>query len=81
MRSGHFDKCEQLDKPKWLRFLPSNANDKWRDDFTDPKTAQQRERGETCSSGQQKVSMLHCSNVAVRCLTSPFKRSQAKVWA
>ena len=29
-----FDKCEQLDKPKWLRFLP-NANDKWREDFTE----------------------------------------------
>ena len=28
-----FDKCEQLDKPQWLRFLPPNANDQWRDDF------------------------------------------------
>ena len=30
-----FDKCEQLDKPQWLRFLPPNANDQWRDDFHD----------------------------------------------
>ena len=28
-----FDKCEQLDKPQWLRFLPPNANDQWRDDI------------------------------------------------
>ena len=28
-----FDKCEQLNKPQWLRFLPPNANDQWRDDF------------------------------------------------
>ena len=30
-----FDKCEQLAKPTWLRFLPPNAKDKWRDDFTE----------------------------------------------
>ena len=28
-----FDKCEQLDKPHWIRFLPPNANDQWRDDI------------------------------------------------
>ena len=33
--SNAFDKCEQLDKPQWLRFLPPNANDQWRDDFHD----------------------------------------------
>ena len=32
-RLNAFDKCEQLDKPQWLRFLPPNANDQWRDDF------------------------------------------------
>ena len=26
-RPNAFDKCEQLDKPKWLRFLPPNDND------------------------------------------------------
>ena len=30
-----FDKCEQLDKPTWLRFLPPNAKDQWREDFTE----------------------------------------------
>ena len=31
-----FDKCEQLDQPKWLRFLPADANDLWREDFLEP---------------------------------------------
>ena len=34
-RVNAFDKCEQLDKPKWLRFLPPNAKGKWVDDFTE----------------------------------------------
>ena len=32
-RLNAFDKCEQLDKAKWLRFLPPNAKDQWREDF------------------------------------------------
>ena len=28
-----FDKCDQLDKPKWLRFLPLKYDDQWREDF------------------------------------------------
>ena len=32
-RVNTFDKCEQLDKPTWLRFLPPNAKDQWREDF------------------------------------------------
>ena len=32
-RLNAFDKCEQLDKPEWLRFLPPNAKDQWREDF------------------------------------------------
>ena len=32
-RLNAFDKCEQLDKPQWFRFLPPNANDQWRDDI------------------------------------------------
>ena len=32
-RLNAFDKCEQLDKPKWLRFLPPNAKDQWGEDF------------------------------------------------
>ena len=31
-RLNAFDRCEQLDKPKWLRFLPPNAKDQWRED-------------------------------------------------
>ena len=32
-RGTYVDKCEQLDKPTWLRFLPPNAKDQWREDF------------------------------------------------
>ena len=32
-RLNAFDKCEQWDKPQWLRFLPPNVDDQWRDDF------------------------------------------------
>ena len=34
-RVNAFDKCEHLDKPKWLRFLPPNEKDKWRENFTE----------------------------------------------
>ena len=34
-RLNAFDRREQLDKPKWLRFLPPNAEDQWREDFRD----------------------------------------------
>ena len=34
-RVNAFEKCEHLDKPKWLRFLPPNDKDKWREDFTE----------------------------------------------
>ena len=32
-RLNAFDSCGQLDKPQWLRFLPPNAKDQWREDF------------------------------------------------
>ena len=32
-RVNAFDKCEQLGKPTWLRFLPPNAEDQWRKEF------------------------------------------------
>ena len=35
-RPNAFDKCEQLDQPKWLRFLQADANDLWREDFLEP---------------------------------------------
>ena len=31
--SDAFDKCEHFDKPTWLRVLPIDANDLWREDF------------------------------------------------
>ena len=30
------DKCEQLDKPKWLRFLPPSSKDQWGETFKKP---------------------------------------------
>ena len=35
LRQMPLTNVEQLDKPKWLRFLPPNAKDKWREDFTE----------------------------------------------
>ena len=35
-QSNAFDKCEQFDQPTWLRVLPIDANDLWREDFLDP---------------------------------------------
>ena len=32
-RVNAFDKCDLLEKPSWLRFLPPNAKDNWREDF------------------------------------------------
>ena len=35
-QANAFDKCGQLDTPKWIRFLPPNTKggcDKWADDF------------------------------------------------
>ena len=43
-----FDKCEHFDKPTWLRVLPNDANDLWREDYLDPapKTSNASEAGE-----------------------------------
>ena len=32
-RVNAFDKCDLFEKPLWLRFLPPNAKDSWREDF------------------------------------------------
>ena len=47
-QSNAFDKCEHFDKPTWLRVLPIDANDLWREDFLDPapKTSNASEAGE-----------------------------------
>ena len=34
-RANACEQCKQLDKPKWLRFLPPNAKDKGADDFSE----------------------------------------------
>ena len=46
--SNAFDKCEHFDKPTWLRVLPNDANDLWREDYLDPapKTSNASEAGE-----------------------------------
>ena len=43
-----FDKREHFDKPTWLRVLPNDANDLWREDYLDPapKTNIASEAGE-----------------------------------
>ena len=47
-QSNAFDKCEHFDKPTWLRVLPIDANDLWREDFLDPapKASNASEAGE-----------------------------------
>ena len=47
-QSNAFDKCEHFDKPTWLRVLPNDANDLWREDYLDPapKTSNASEAGE-----------------------------------
>ena len=37
-RLNAFDRCGQLDKPQWLRFLPPNAKDQWREDFREAES-------------------------------------------
>ena len=47
-QSNAFDKCERFDKPTWLRVLPNDANDLWREDHLDPapETSNASEAGE-----------------------------------
>ena len=47
-QSDAFDKCEHFNKPTWLRVLPIDANDLWREDFPDPapKASNASEAGE-----------------------------------
>ena len=32
-RANAFENCQQLDTPRWIRFLPANAKDRWVDEF------------------------------------------------
>ena len=49
-RLNAFDKCEQLDKPQWLRFLPPNVEDQWREDFQEAHTLD-RQRSDDSGGG------------------------------
>ena len=45
----HFEKCEKFHQPTWLRILPIDANDLWREEqcARDRKEAREMRRVET----------------------------------
>ena len=63
-RLNALDKCEQHDQPKWLRFLPADTNDWWREDFLDlhqrPAMLSRRER--YISTHQEATSSEMCKH-------------------
>ena len=63
-----FDKCEQLDKPKWLRFLPPNDNDQLREDL----------RSLTQADNALTTVMVHCSPATSLPVLGKLKKAQAK---
>ena len=54
-----FDKCEQLHQPKWLRFLPADANDLWREDFLEPAP----KAGMVHKHSARKLRQVKCANI------------------
>ena len=60
-----FDKCEQLDQPKWLRFLPADANDLWREDFLEPapKASNAFAAGMVRKHSARKLRQVKCANM------------------
>ena len=66
-RVNAFDKCEQLDKPTWLRFLPPKK-DKWREDFTEAVREDLLLLG--CSSDRQ-ASSHHFALIACNFVSPP----------
>ena len=62
-RPNAFDKCEQLDQPTWLRVLPADANDLWREDFLDPapKASNAFEAGKEQKHSAKKISKGNAS--------------------
>ena len=60
-----FDKCEQLDQPKWLRFLPADANDLWREDFLElaPKASNAFAAGMVHKHSARKLRQVKCANI------------------
>ena len=66
VQSNAFDKCEHFDKPTWLRVLPIDANDLWREDFLDPapKTSNASEAGE--EQGRRGCERAKCQYSSTR---------------
>ena len=64
-RPNAFDKCEQLDQPKWLRFLPADANDLWREDFLEPapKASNAFVAGMVHKHSARKLRQVKCANI------------------
>ena len=64
-RPNAFDKCEQLDQPKWLRFLPADANDLWREDFLEPapKASNAFAAGMVHKHSARKLRQVKCANI------------------
>ena len=63
-RPNAFDKCEQLDQPKWLRFLPADANDLWREDFLEPAPkASSAFAGMVHEHSARKLRQVKCANI------------------
>ena len=64
VRPNAFNKCEQLDQPKWLRFLPADANDLWREDFLEPAPkASNASRRKWCIASARKLRQVKCANI------------------
>ena len=63
-RPNAFDKCEQFDQPTWLRFLPADANDLWREDFLDPasKASNAFAAGMEHKHSARKIRQVKCAN-------------------
>ena len=55
----------QLDQPKWLRFLPADANDLWREDFLEPapKASNAFGAGMVHKHSARKLRQVKCANI------------------
>ena len=64
-RLNALDKCEQHDQPKWLRFLPADANDWWREDFLEPapKASNAFAAGMVHKHSARKLRQVKCANI------------------
>ena len=64
-RLNALDKCEQHDQPKWLRFLPADANDWWREDVLEPapKASNAFAAGTVHKHSERKLRQVKCANI------------------